>query len=58
MCLPSEKSGLFVSPQEARVGGEEEQADRGGGQQQEAAEGDRGQNPQGAVELTGEHPGG
>ena len=36
--------------------GEEEQPDRGGGQQQEAAEGDRGQDPQGALLLPGQHP--
>ena len=43
---------------EARAGGEEEQVDRGGGEQQEAAEGDRGQDPEGVVQLAGQHLGG
>jgi len=36
--------------------GEEESPDRGGGEQQEAAQGDRGQDPEGSLQLPGQHP--
>jgi hypothetical protein len=38
-----------------KLSGEKEPPDRGGGEQQEAAEGDRGQDPEGALQLPGEH---
>ena len=42
---------------EAGTGGDEEQVDRRVGQQQEAAEGHRGQDPEGVVPVSGQHPG-